>query len=257
MNDQERWVVDQAAYYHRVHKSTIVNWIKAGHFSARKIANRWTLDPDEVRSFAQPRRLVPVMDHERIAKRRLAGATLQEIADDYAVTRERIRQIVKEYDPTIPAQVKSERKRTHSLRLRADLDAQLREQMQEALDFDLKCVVCGAWVLRLNRGKTGMNVTCSPEHAEAWPILRTFDETDEHRRHVARTILRNPEKHSESKVRWAQRMLSDNPPPPDRRFFHEGSQRAELIRKYRPEQFQAIVDALPDDRQTKQAYGDM
>lgn len=106
---------------------------------------------------------------------------------------------------------------------------------------DRLCLTC-----RTAARRPGAHKTCSPKCAEAWPILRTVDNYDRHRRHQARSILANPEGQKPSKITWARRMLSDDPPPPNRRYLTSGSKRADLIRKYRPEIYEELTaDPLP------------
>jgi hypothetical protein len=85
------------------------------------------------------------------------------------------------------------------------------------------------------------HLECSPECARVYLILRTFDDHEGHRRQTARSYLASPEKYEASVLEWSKAMLSDNPPPPNRRFLIPGSARSEIIRKYRPEQYAALV----------------
>lgn len=189
---------------------------------------------EQERNGGQPSdfRQVPLADHDYIVERYLTTeASLEEIAAEYDVTRERIRQIVADYEPDA-FQIK---------RANVGLNAIEREferRCRYALENDLRCVVCDSWVLRGPKRKT-----CSSECAEAWSILRTFPEItgNYQRRNQAKTILSNPEAHPPSKVEWAQKMLSDNPPPPNRRFFQAGSKRAETLRRFRPDIYAQIV----------------
>lgn len=88
------------------------------------------------------------------------------------------------------------------------------------------CVVCRAWALR-GPGR----LTCSPECAKTWAIARLQldeNENEKHRRSLARMYLANPEKYSRH-VEWATLVLSDNPPPPNRRFVVPGSRAAAVL----------------------------
>jgi hypothetical protein len=54
-----------------------------------------------------------------------------------------------------------------------------------------------------------------------WPIIRyrhNPEVYDRQRVANARMYLAHPEQYAPSKLRWAERMMSDNPPPPNRRF---------------------------------------
>jgi hypothetical protein len=157
--------------------------------------------------------------------------TLQDIGDDYGVTRERIRQI-------LPVGVKQAKKLNQEARRRSDA---FNAACQRAIDNNLVCVVCSSWILR--RASGGVHtITCSPECAEAWLHLRTFDEFDKHRQQMARTYLANSEKYPRQQE-WAKAMLGPNPPPRNRRWVRPGSARAEAIRKHRPELYAELVGA--------------
>lgn len=181
-------------------------------------------------------RQVPLADHDYIVERYLTTeASLEDIAAEYDVTRERIRQIIADYEPDA---YRIKRANLGLDALPTAIEREFERRCRYALENDLRCVVCDSWVLCGPKRKT-----CSSECAEAWPILRSFPEIggNYQRLNQAKTILSNPEAHSPSKVEWAQKMLSDNPPPPNRRFFQAGSKRAETIRRFRPDIYAQIV----------------
>jgi len=79
----------------------------------------------------------------------------------------------------------------------------------------------------IERPKSRRQRTCSPECSSAWAKARFRLDPEAHlrqRRTQARSILRHPEKHPETRVAWAMRMLSGDPPPPNRRFTQGGSE---------------------------------
>jgi hypothetical protein len=52
-----------------------------------------------------------------------------------------------------------------------------------------------------------------------------------HRKAQAKVILASPDRYRTSQVAWAERMLSDDPPPPNRTFTKCGSSVEALLRK--------------------------
>ncbi len=92
--------------------------------------------------------------------------------------------------------------------------------LMERLTNPRKCAVCPGWNLR-RQSRT----TCSPECAKAWAAGRyQLDEEahERHRRSNAQSVLAKPEKYA-NRVEWAERVLSDTPPEPNRRFVVPGS----------------------------------
>ena len=158
--------------------------------------------------------------------------TLQAIGDRYGLTRERIRQILPTGAATVVEKIRRDRKRTQK-RTQKFLAA-----CQRALAENRKCQVCKGWILRNTK------VTCSHECAEAYLPLRHFDEHEEHRRETARTYLAKPEKYKKSLSEWAEKMLGPSPPPPNRRYLVPGSKRSELIRKYRPAEYEMLLKGI-------------
>ena len=164
--------------------------------------------------------------------------TLAEVGDRYGVTRERIRQI-------LPSDAMAQHQRR-----RRDQEDQARTvrflaTCQRALDENLVCSTCHGWILRNTSGISGRPQTCSPECREAADALRTFDNHEEHRLALARSILAHPDRHPALNLEWAEAMLGPDPPAPNRRYFKPGSKRSELIRKYRPKAYAAIAKDQP------------
>ena len=152
------------------------------------------------------------------------GLTLQQLGDRYGVTREAVRLRLPSGLSAIRLEKKAVRRTARAFLMRC----------HRALVDNRVCPVCGSWVLR--GGET--TVTCSSECAEAWPILRSVDDPDSHRRQMARTFLAKPGAYKPSAVVWAKKMLEDNPPPRNRHYFTPGSKRSAIARKYRPELFE-------------------
>lgn len=158
---------------------------------------------------------------------------LVQLANLYGVSRQAI-------DHHITSETRAERE-VVMMRIRAEkgerrLWERLAARMRLALDNDRICVVCDCWNLRGPK-----QVTCSSECAKAYLQLRSFDDYQNHRNHLAKTILNKPGAYKPAQIKWAKAMLSDDPPPPNRRFLIPGSKRAELIKKYRPEAYAELT----------------
>jgi hypothetical protein len=173
------------------------------------------------------------------------GWSYAAIGREYGIGRERVRQIVA--DDSEAKDRKANRARELKEHRRGYVE-QIQTQaflarLQEVIDQDLHCAACGGWVIR-DITSSGDNKTCSPECAEAWSVLRSFPEVagDDHRIHMANAILRRPSNYKDSQVEWAQRMIEDAPPP-NRRWVQKGSKRAEILKRYRPELYQRLVDS--------------
>lgn len=183
--------------------------------------------------------VIPHADRPGIAREYLdTDVTYREIGDRYDVHGEWIRQIVVEHDPSIPRRRRQRQQREESARASAQAWKTLWNRCRLALAEDRRCKACGGWILR-NKG----TVTCSHECAEAYLVLRIFDDPDHHRRARAKVYLAKPEKYSEVNLEWARRMLGSNPPPRNRTYLVPGSERAEIIKKYRPELYDELVSA--------------
>lgn len=170
-----------------------------------------------------------------------AELTMEEIGRRYGVTRERIRQVLAEQG--VVGRKEHERRRRQIRRAqRAALVKKTLEQcltqMQRAIDENRRCVVCNAWVIREassgysstpHGGGVARTIglkTCSPECSEWWRKGGRYlydDVYEQHRVTQAKSILRRPERYKDSQVEWAKRMLSDNAPPPNRRYVIPGS----------------------------------
>ena len=94
----------------------------------------------------------------------------------------------------------------------------------------IECVVCR----RPHIARSSRSRTCSPECALIYPRVRYHldDEVrNAHRKAQAKVILARPDRYRTSQVGWAERMLSDDPPPPNRTFTKTGSSVEGLLRK--------------------------
>lgn len=172
---------------------------------------------------------VPPNERDGIIERVTADPflTYTAVAEEYGVSRERIRQLV---PPLLEKQRKASRDQTRR-------ELKLAKRIRRALAENLRCKICDSWILR------GSTVTCSPECQEASSILRSFDDPDEHRRNMAKSYLKNPDRYSPSIIEWSHQMLGPNPPERNRTFLVPGSRRAEVIKKYRPEAYAELMEA--------------
>lgn len=190
--------------------------------------------PDQLESY----------EYATIAGRYIGGESYAAIGRDYGVSRERIRQIVKEVQPDAKARRRALEALNENVKAQRQAEAEAQrfiDRLQEVIDQDLRCATCGGWVIR-DTGRDDENKTCSSECAKAWVVLKSFPEVagDVHRNHMATSILGNKEKYSDAEIEWAQRMQEDAPPP-NRRWVQEGSRRAEVLKKYRPEIYEELV----------------
>lgn len=92
------------------------------------------------------------------------------------------------------------------------------------------CRVCLGPIWRTRKSdKVPEYATCGAECAQFWQRYRYAIDEKEYEKHrfvMARAVLRHPESHatpSGAKVEWAKRVLSDNPPPKNRRYHVMGS----------------------------------
>ena len=153
---------------------------------------------------------------------RLQGATLAEVGAQHGVSKERVRQILRGVmRPGDDALIERARVRRRERERAAD------ERRREAECPTRRCAVCRGAMPACKAGRT-----CSSDCARAWAVVRRHLDPDAHHRHrlvQARRILRDPDAHKPSSVAWAERMLSDDPPPPNRRFVLEGSEAARVL----------------------------
>lgn len=255
------YTIKAVAQYHKVTKQAVFNWIHGGQLPSIKHGSKRLVPEDAVINFVKGRRgnhnpdswpKSKVSEEDRIAFTEeyvTTHVTYQEIADRYGLTRERVRQLIKLTDPDAHTKHRALLDAAIAEREDTKRTKKLLAQMQHALDNDLHCAVCGAWVICRsggNRENAGF-LTCSPEHAVVWPILKTAVNTEEHRRQMARSILNHPETtgKSPSKKPWAEAILGNSPPPKNRTYIVPGSNRAAIIKKYRPELYEYLTHKCP------------
>jgi transcriptional regulator with XRE-family HTH domain len=164
-------------------------------------------------------------DVELIRRAKLGRYTLQELGEYAMISRERVRQILRRNGVSI-----GELRAEHKAAERAERQA-ARQAEIEAAKVDLTCPVCQA-VFRRKPGHPNQRPCCSKECSEVIAssarVYISPEEYEKHRRSVARTVLKDPRKHSRAKVAHAKRVLSDDPPPANRRFRHRDSEASAL-----------------------------
>ena len=100
-----------------------------------------------------------------IAVRRSGGETYRSIADDFGITHEGVRQICMRTGADLVGTIANARLQLER-REQSQWD-KLAKRAAKAIRDDLKCVLCGAWLLKSPQMKT-----CSPEHAADWYLIR-------------------------------------------------------------------------------------
>ncbi len=179
--------------------------------------------------------IVPKAHYKRItAEYATTPVTFEEIGDRYGVTREAIRKIVKAVDHDAANKHRQAVSTARSKREDEKAWDKLTEYCAQALAEDRHCAVCDGWVIRLTK------TTCSPECTEIWNVLRTFDRNELHRKQVARYILKSESADRVAKD-WANAVLSDSPPPRNRRYIRPGSKRSRIIATHRPEAYRELI----------------
>lgn len=139
------------------------------------------------------------------------GFSYQEIANHYGKSREAIRQFLNRHFP----------ERISGKEFRAKLNNQrqthFRQLMQETrTKVRGQCVICGGNVTTNRGGPHAKARTCSPQHAQLWVKARYILDPNSKKRQrnsTAKSILKHPERYSDSSVRWANRVLNDGMPP--------------------------------------------
>lgn len=181
----------------------------------------------------------PAATEKRVAKAEFYFAhpewTLKECAEALGIKSASLSRAVAVEDPDTSRRI---------ARRQAAAEMKAEREMAEKLANAIPCLVCGQLVLR---GKNQRFKTCSYKCAELWRKGRLQLSGEEHHKQrlaQARSILRSPEKYRDVQVKWAQRMLSTVPPPPNRRYEYEGSVSATAAHEAR----KVMRENLPEPR---------
>ena len=166
----------------------------------------------------------------QIVQRRVEGATLQEIASAYGITRERVRQICNAGDLNHTAKARKAQAQKRESRLARDRDKYLREVEQS----DRVCVVCHT---KMHPKTPGRIRTCGGECAEVWAKARYYidaEQWERHRMSVARSIINHASKRTESEIAWATKIVAGEAPEPRGRWTVSGSEVERLVTEVLP-----------------------
>jgi len=117
-------------------------------------------------------------------------------------------------------EAKRKRREMEDAQREQELNAELLARMQRALEENLKCVVCGSWILR--KAVLTCSNGCKKDYSTS-PWAFSEDAYKRQRINNAKTILRRPKKYGQVHVAWAEKVLSGNDPGPNRRFTFHGS----------------------------------
>ena len=151
-----------------------------------------------------------LLDHKEDIARMyfVQGKSYQEVADEFGVTREAVRQFLNRQFP--------DRQRGHAFRQefrRAERDRAKTEDLKARTVDAPPCVVCYEPVTRRTGGR-GTNRTHSPECSELWSKARfLLDEglREKQRLSMAHSILRYKESHLPSAITWANKVIKKKP----------------------------------------------
>lgn len=166
----------------------------------------------------------------RIVERRVEGATLQEIANEYGITRERVRQICGARDREHTAKARKAQADKRARRLARDREKYLREVEQSSR----ACVVCHA---KMHPETPERIRTCGGECAEVWAKARYYidaEQWERHRMSVARSIINHAHKRTDSELAWANKIVSGEAPEPRGRWTVAGSEVERLVTEVLP-----------------------
>ncbi len=134
----------------------------------------------------------------------LEGKTLQEVSEEFGVTRERIRQIVTAQDPQAV-------KKSNALRRERRQEQRLR-QREADLATNPECAICWGPILRKLVGpRGGKYPTCSPSCARLREIVQyhLWDDVKlTHQRSMAKWHLAHPDKSTGASLSYSIRVLA-------------------------------------------------
>lgn len=139
------------------------------------------------------------------------GFSYQEIANHYGKSREAIRQFLNRHFP----------ERMSGKEFRAKLNNQRRTHINQLIQESRnkvtgQCIICGGNVTTNRGGPNAKARTCGPEHAQLWVKARyILDPNSKKRQRIstAKSVLKHPDRYSDSSVRWANRVLNEGMPP--------------------------------------------
>lgn len=165
-----------------------------------------------------------------MVRKRNNGATLGEIAREYGLTRERVRQICTAADPGHTEKAN---------RARADRKEQERrdrheQYLREVQQSDRQCPVC---LSKMHPSVATRVKTCGGECAEVWAKARYHLDDSEwhrHRESVAKSIINHSHSRRDSEVAWAKRVVSGDAPEPRGRWYVAGSEVERLMNEVVP-----------------------
>jgi hypothetical protein len=157
------------------------------------------------------------------------GETYVEIGARYGVTKQAVQsRLSRRAKPSD----RSANRRAREERRRAEIAAERARAAETDPPADEPTSVCAI----PGCSRPARRRTCGPDHARMWQVARRQLDPDEHLRHrqtQARAILREPEAHPASAVERARALVSEDPPPPNRRWIRQDSAVAEVLERVR------------------------
>ena len=174
--------------------------------------------------------------NKEIAKRTLGDETLQAIAKEYGITRERVRQIGYALTGITKHSLSTERTKR---RKENEMFVAFATAMSIALSNELRCRVCGAYNIRaglaayLHEG-SDYYLCCSCGCTKIYEVLRYRIERDMYNLYQATSILNRREKFSNSMISHAQRIKAGTADKlEDRYYVWDDSKAAKAILEVR------------------------
>lgn len=168
--------------------------------------------------------------NREIVDKRVGGMTLGQIAREYGLTRERVRQICTREEPDHTDKSRAAREQREML-----AEQERRFQWEREVEAsDRTCAVC---LSNMHPSTPARVKTCGGECAEVWAKARYHldrDQWSRHRESVARSILNHADKRRESEIAWAERVVAGDAPEPRGRWFVAGSEVERLVTEVVP-----------------------